>query len=199
MTSSHFHGPKCHHAGRARIATEAGSPFQQLAPTTVEFATRPILDSFNWSDCLADVEAGEWYLVAFRSVRRATADVALLTAYDERAHAEALGAGGLLYYFKGEANERRQCLSFCIWESRPQAQAAARLPLHLAATRIAKEIYESYELERYIMTKRSRHDGGHVTITRLQIGGARATANPAYGGTSTGHSSRRPHSFHEPS
>jgi hypothetical protein len=45
---------------------------------------------------------------------------------------------------------------------------AARLPLHLAATRIAKEIYESYELEPYVINKCSRLDGGQLTIERLR-------------------------------
>jgi hypothetical protein len=166
-TSSEYPGSTSH-AVLWATAAEGNTPFQRLAPTTVAFATRPILESFNWSDCMAGVEAGEWYLVAFRSVRRATADVAMLTAYDDRAHAEARGAGGLLYYFRGQANEQRQCLSFCVWESRPQAQMAARLPLHLAATRIAKEIYESYELERYVIKKCSRLDGGQLTIARLR-------------------------------
>ena len=105
--------------------------------------------------------------------------IATLMAYDDRAYAEALGAGGLLYYFKGEANERRQCLSFCVWESRQQARAAARLPLHLAATRIANEIFESYELERYIVKKSSRREGGQLTIERLPPNGARGNGDPA--------------------
>src|SRR5438105_2034919 len=97
MTSSEYPGPR----SRAVIwgtAAEGNNPFQRLAPTTVAFATRPILESFNWSDCVAGVEAGSWYLVAFRSVRRATADIATLMKYDDRAYTEAFNAGGLLYY-----------------------------------------------------------------------------------------------------
>jgi len=133
----------------------AHSPFHMLAPVTMHYATLPILQGFNWSECLREVEEGEWYLVVFRSVRRATADTALLTEFDDHAHAEALGVGGLVYYFKGQLSERRACLSFCLWQTREQAKAALRLPRHHEAVRAVPEMYESYLLERYIIAKRA--------------------------------------------
>ncbi len=46
-------------------------------------------------------------------------------------------------------NERRECLSFCLWESREQAQRAAGGASHKSAMRITAQFYESYRLERY--------------------------------------------------
>jgi hypothetical protein len=126
---------------------------QQLSPIHPEHATLPIEEGFNWSSWLGDARFERLYLVVFRSVLRATADRELLREHDERAHAEALRAGGLLYYFRGVMNERRECLSFCLWESREQARRASGGPLHRAATGIAAEMYESFSLERYDLVK----------------------------------------------
>jgi len=84
-------------------------------------------------------------------VRRETADVALLTEFDDHAHMEAMGVGGLIYYFKGQLSERRECLSFCLWRTREQARAALHLPRHQDVVRAAREMYESYVLERYVI------------------------------------------------
>lgn len=127
--------------------------FELLAPIAPDYATLPILEGFNWTDCFRDVEAGYWYLVVFRSVRRECADSDLLTEFDDHAYDEALGSGGLLHYFKGELSPRRECLSFCIWASREQARAALHLPRHAAAARLAATMYESYRLERYLLSK----------------------------------------------
>jgi hypothetical protein len=87
--------------------------------------------------------------VVFRSVRRETANAERLKEYDDRAHREVEHGAGLLHYFKGEPKERRECLSFCLWESRRQAREAIRRPHHTAAVALASEMYESYDLERY--------------------------------------------------
>jgi hypothetical protein len=100
--------------------------------------------------------------VVFRSVLRVSADLELLWEYDKRAHAEALDVGGLLYYFRGVMNERRECLSFCLWESREQARRASRGSLHRAATGIVAETYESHILERYELMKVSKTKGSLV-------------------------------------
>jgi hypothetical protein len=106
------------------------------------------------------------YLVVFRSVRREGADLDLLRERDRLAHREAIGMGGLLRYFKGEANERRECLSFCLWETRDQAERAAGGAAHSGAARISAETYERYDLERYHLTKRG-DAGGSVVFERL--------------------------------
>ena len=88
----------------------------------------------------------------FRSVRRQGADGELLTEFDDRAHAEARRAGGLLFYFKGEPDANRACLSLCLWETRDAARAAIHLPRHRAAVGLASTMYESFHLERYVVT-----------------------------------------------
>jgi len=118
----------------------------------------------DWARCFRSIPAIRLYLVVFRSVRRASADSDVLKAHDDAAYAETLGAGGLLYYFKGEANERRECLSFCMWESRQRALEAAGGPSHRAAAGIWRAMYESYELERYHLQKMRE---GTISFERL--------------------------------
>ncbi len=96
--------------------------------------------------------------MVFRSVRRASANLDLLQEHDDRAYADAEGAGGLLFYFKGLVNERRECLSFCLWESREQASRAAGATSHRAATTITAQMYESYTIERYDLIKQGAQE-----------------------------------------
>jgi hypothetical protein len=118
-----------------------------------DYAARPIQDGFSWSSSLAGCPFERLYLVVFRSVRRLTADLDLLREHDGRAYEEALKFGGLLRYFKGEANERRECLSFCLWETRKQAKEAAGAASHRSAADISERMYESYVMERYWLKK----------------------------------------------
>ena len=126
---------------------------QQISPIYPDYATRPIQDGFSWSSSLAGVAFERLYLVVFRSVRRPSADLDLLREHDDRAYAEALESGGLLRYFKGEANEQRECLSFCLWETRGQAMRAAGAAAHRSAAEISVRMYESYVLDRYCLKK----------------------------------------------
>jgi hypothetical protein len=118
-----------------------------LGPVSDAYATLPVADAFDWTDVGRQLGDGEWYLVAFRSVRRPDADEARLSEYDERAHQEAATAPGFIHYFKGPAAQDRTCLSFCIWTSRIAARAAAGRPDHLAAVGVLDEMYERYTLE----------------------------------------------------
>jgi hypothetical protein len=129
---------------------------RRLSPIHPEHATLPIQEGFNWANLLGEMRFERLYLVDFRSVLRATADRELLRELDKRAHAEALQAGGLLFYYRGVMNERRECLSFCLWQSREQARRASGGPLHRAARGIAAEMYESFSVECYDVMK----DGG---------------------------------------
>ena len=142
---------------------------RSLSPIHPDHATLPIERAFNWSSCLTGVFFDRLYLVVFRSVRRAGADLDLLREHDDLAYADALEAGGLLYYFKGEMNERRECLSFCLWESREQAQRAAGGASHRAATRITAQMYESYRLERYDVVKTAAGEED-VVFRRIEEG-----------------------------
>ena len=126
---------------------------QQISPMYPDYAARPIQDGFSWSPSLAGCPFDRLYLVVFRSVRRPKADLGLLREHDDRAYAEALESGGLLRYFKGDANERGECLSFCLWERREQAIEAAGAASHRSAARILAQMYESYVLDRYWLKK----------------------------------------------
>ena len=137
---------------------------QQLTPINPDYANLPIEDGFNWSSCLEEACFDRLYVVVFRSVRRAMADLDLLREYDDRAYADAEGAGGLLYYFQGLMNERRECLSFCLWESREQARRAAAGASHREAASITAKMYESYTLERYDLIKL----GGRLVFRPLE-------------------------------
>src|SRR5438093_12782562 len=119
-------------------------PFDRLRPVTPDYAVRGIEEAFNWRDCLGSVDAGEWYVVAFRSVRRPEAADALLYQLDERALQEANAHTGLLRYFSGDLDDQRRCLSMCVWEDRARARDSAALPAHTAAIDISGATYESY-------------------------------------------------------
>jgi hypothetical protein len=126
---------------------------EQISPIYQDYATRPIQDGFSWSSSLAGCAFERLYLVVFRSVRRPSADLDLLREHDDRAYEKALESGGLLRYFKGEANEQRECLSFCLWETRRQAIEAADAASHQSAAEITVRMYESYVLDRYWLEK----------------------------------------------
>jgi hypothetical protein len=126
---------------------------QRLCPIDPAYANLPIEQGFNWFSCLGDARFEGLYLVVFRSVRRAAADLALLEEHDDQAYAAVLEAGGLLLYFKGEVNGRRECLSFCLWERREQALSASGGATHRRAAQLSAEMYESYVLERYDLLK----------------------------------------------
>ena len=121
--------------------------FEDLAPVSNDYAHLPVADAFDWTDVAAQLGSGEWYLVAFRSVRRAGCDEPRLCDVDERAHLEAAGAPGFVFYYKGPLSTDRTCLSFCMWTSRAEARAAAGRPEHVAAVSVLDEMYERYTLE----------------------------------------------------
>jgi hypothetical protein len=126
---------------------------QQICPIYLDYATRPVQDGFSWYSSLAGCPFERLYLVVFRSVRRPSADLDLLSEHDDRAYEKALQSGGLLRYFKGEANERGECISFCLWETREQAIEAAGAASHQSAAAISVRMYESYVLDRYWLKK----------------------------------------------
>jgi hypothetical protein len=124
-----------------------------LTPTVENYANLPIADAFRWSDCAPGVPRGEWYLVAFRSIAKPEADLSKLEAYDDWAHAEASTAPGFVHYFKGPLASDGSCMSFCLWNSRAEARAAAGRPAHLDAVQLIGETYAEYRLEFYRLRK----------------------------------------------
>jgi hypothetical protein len=125
---------------------------QQISPRHPDYATLSIEDGFDWS-YLSCCHFERLYLVAFRSVWQLEADLDLLRELDDRAYEEALKSGGLLRYFKGQANERGECLSFCLWETREQARQAADAPSHRSAAGVSAHMYISYSIDRYWIRK----------------------------------------------
>jgi hypothetical protein len=126
-----------------------------LAPISEDYASLPVAEAFDWSDAGRQLGTGEWYLVAFRSIRRAGADEIRLAEFDDRAHHEAESAPGFVHYFKGPAAADGSCLSFCLWTSRAEARAASGRPAHLEAVSVIGEMYEAYTLEFLRVTGRA--------------------------------------------
>src|SRR5215218_5622428 len=124
----------------------------KISPRHPDYATSPIETGFDWSP-LSGCSFDRLYLVVFRSLRRPDVDLDLLREHDDRAYEEAKEIGGLLRYFKGHANERGECLSFCLWETREQAREAAGAASHRSAVGVTAQMYLSYSLERYWMRK----------------------------------------------
>jgi hypothetical protein len=141
-----------------------------ISPVCPDYTARPIRDGFSWSSSLAGCAFDRLYLVVFRSVRRADADLELLLEHDERAHEMARRSGGLLRYFKGEANERGECVSFCLWETREQAVGAAGAASHRSAAAISALMYESYVLERYWLKKPATAMGERLVFEPIEPG-----------------------------
>ena len=134
---------------------------QRLRPVDDRYATRPIGEAFNWAEASRELGEGEWYLVAFRSIRKDGADEARLERYDELAHLEAEGAPGFVHYFKGPRAADGSCLSFCLWTSRAEARAAAGRPAHVEAVALIEEMYAVYSLEFHRV---GRDAGGELTF-----------------------------------
>src|SRR5829696_6274399 len=112
---------------------------QHISPLYPDYATRPIQDGFSWSSSLAGCSFDQLYLVVFRSVRRPEADLDLLREHDDRGYGEAKKAGGLVRYFKGHANERGECLSYSLWETRDEAREAACAASHRSAAGVTAQ------------------------------------------------------------
>ena len=79
------------------VFVEKALPFLQTI--TPDYYQKPIEETFNWDETaerLGVDEEGDWFIVAFRSVRRADACTHTLYAADAKAHQEAIESGGLL-------------------------------------------------------------------------------------------------------
>lgn len=144
-----------------RLIVRVVDALQGLRHAGDDYATRPIASAFNWPEASAGLGDGEWYLVAFRSIRKPTADEARLEAYDEAAHQEAAAAPGFVHYYKGPKASDGSCLSFCLWSSRADARSAAGKPLHVSAVGLVSDMYAVYTLEFHRVTRTA---GGPLTF-----------------------------------
>lgn len=104
-----------------RLFAKALSIFK---PIRDDYATAEYLDSFNFDAVfeflrdLSDAESYEWkrqefYVVVFRSILRADADLEHLHDLDAYSHTEATTSGGLLKYWFGTKNADRRNLATC--------------------------------------------------------------------------------------
>lgn len=140
-------------------------------PVDDKYAATDYPEAFNWDELAlpADVER-EWYGVVFRSRRRPESSSLSLYAADRAAHAEAVMNGGLVMYWYGVPDETGLNLATCIWQSRKHAVNAISGPKHIDAMKQARGAYETYDLERWVITKPlgqtsltiSRWEGGDV-------------------------------------
>jgi hypothetical protein len=145
---------------------------QQLVPAG-SYATRPLPQAFLNLEVVAPLlaeGAPDYDVTAFYSKRHANLapeDVEALTSFNQRAFDAARAAGGLALYYQGEVLEapRRNpalgfeftpsCLSFCIWESREQAQAGSAISAHRAAANRAGIWYEGFGIKKYTVQRRA--------------------------------------------
>ncbi len=76
----------------------------------------------------------------------------------------------LMYWYGVPDSETGLNLATCIWQSRKHAVAANSRPHHVVAMKLARQSYEIYTLERYILRKVAgqthvvieQYDGGEV-------------------------------------
>lgn len=89
-----------------------------------DYATASYIENFNWNEVFdlvksfAKAEGHRWtaqsfYVVAFRSILLPGVDNDHLHALDAYSHQEAVASGGLLKYWFGTKNEKRQNLATC--------------------------------------------------------------------------------------
>ncbi|KAL1919453.1 uncharacterized protein VTP21DRAFT_2146 [Calcarisporiella thermophila] len=139
---------------------------EHLKTRTLDYMVAPLEDIFDWDDLGRRLKSdGEWFVVAFRSIRSASADNELLFNADRMAHEEAKHSGGLLKYWYASLNERRECLAMCIWANRSWALLANKKPHHREAAKLAAVMYDSYILERYSLKK----TGTKITLEKLPM------------------------------
>ncbi|KAG5645213.1 hypothetical protein DXG03_006731 [Asterophora parasitica] len=133
-------------------------------PLDADYANKPYPEAFNWSELvLPEDEEREWYVVVFRSKRKAGSDGGALYDADKLAHEEAVRNGGLILYWYGIPNpETGINLATCIWQSRKHAVAANTRPHHIKAMRLAAHSYEVYSLARHVLRKEKGSTG--VTV-----------------------------------
>ena len=130
-------------------------PFQILDRTHDDFAASPVAEAFNWAEFAAETNLTHWYMVAFRSTRKPTANLDLLDDLETLAYNDALEQPGFIFYFKGKVvpgAAPNQNMSFCMWRDRASAVAASRRHHHAKAAAVANGMYDVYQVERYNAT-----------------------------------------------
>lgn len=68
----------------------------------------------------------------------------------------------IMYWYGVPSPETGLNLATCIWQSRLHAVAANGRAHHVRAAQLAKEAYERYDLERWVLRKRRGERGVHI-------------------------------------
>ncbi|PLB39992.1 uncharacterized protein BDW47DRAFT_123941 [Aspergillus candidus] len=124
-----------------------------LKPIRPDYATAPYTASFNWDEVfdflrdLARATGHHWneqdfYVVEFRSCLREDADPVALHELDAWSLQEAVESGGLLKYWFGTKNGKKENLATCVWRSREDARLGGAGPWHKRARGAARDLYE---------------------------------------------------------
>lgn len=110
----------------------------------------------GWENIDSYLETGN-YFVIFESKRKEGPIISiLLFLADYFAHKEAKKMPGFRGYYRGQLDSTtRKCRSFCIWDKRECAVKSGKQPHHKKAMLLTKFAYYSYEVKRYIVTKRN--------------------------------------------
>ncbi|OWZ59403.1 hypothetical protein C351_00026 [Cryptococcus neoformans c8] len=140
-------------------------------PLSNAYASLPYDKAFNWSSLnLPKSTEREWYCVVFRSRRKPESANLSLYKADREAHEEAVRNGGLIMYWYGVPDKTGLNLATCIWQSRRHAIRAISGPKHISAMKQTKGAYETYSLERWVLStevgsreiKLRKWEGGEV-------------------------------------
>ncbi|WWC93954.1 hypothetical protein V866_000792 [Kwoniella sp. B9012] len=125
-------------------------------PWDEDYASTPYDEAFNWSALsLPKAIEREWYCVVFRSRRKPESSNLSLYRADREAHEEAVKNGGLVMYWYGVPDHTGLNLATCIWQSRRHAIKAISGPKHMKAMKETEGAYETYQLERWILSKKA--------------------------------------------
>ncbi|WWC61649.1 uncharacterized protein I303_104233 [Kwoniella dejecticola CBS 10117] len=125
-------------------------------PWDEDYASTPYDEAFNWSSLsLPKGVEREWYCVVFRSRRKPESSNLSLYRADREAHEEAVKNGGLVMYWYGVPDHTGLNLATCIWQSRRHAIKAISGPKHMKAMKETEGAYETYQLERWILSKKA--------------------------------------------
>ncbi|WVF71672.1 hypothetical protein IAT40_006480 [Kwoniella sp. CBS 6097] len=122
-------------------------------PLGEDYASRNYDQAFNWDNLtLPKSVSREWYCVVFRSRRKPESANLSLYKADREAHEEAVQNGGLVMYWYGVPDHTGLNLATCIWQSRRHAIKAISGPKHMKAMKETEGAYETYALERWVLS-----------------------------------------------
>ncbi|WRT66158.1 uncharacterized protein IL334_003111 [Kwoniella shivajii] len=125
-------------------------------PWDEDYASTPYNEAFNWSSLtLPKGVERDWYCVVFRSRRKPESANLSLYKADREAHEEAVKNGGLVMYWYGVPDHTGLNLATCIWQSRRHAIKAISGPKHMKAMKETEGAYETYQLERWVLSKKA--------------------------------------------